>query len=68
MILLLLTLFFSDGTDQVQVLRKDGAIFAQCQAFAAQAKTILAGKPTGHNSVVVGVDARCIVVPKSNAV
>lgn len=63
MVLFILALFFSDGTDHIAVAKAPS--LAECQAAVARAKPAFVGKPAG-NSVVTGAEARCVVIPRSD--
>lgn len=63
MIVLLLVLFLSDGSNQVFSTAVPS--LEACQAKAALAKETFVGQK-GDNVVVVGATAGCVVIPKSN--
>lgn len=63
-VIFIVTLFFSDGTYTTVAKTKADPPKAECAALAKGAPAYFAGKPFDGHGVVVGTDARCIVVPR----
>lgn len=66
MILLILALFLSDGTEQVLTAKVRDK--ATCERLRDSAKKTFVGENAGGTTVVVGAEARCVVIPRANDV